>query len=193
MGNRIITLFEAFSDESMVKMLLPKKKKSSYEILVNKISSDKKIPVNKINDVLYKIAWHETGKTLDPLQKQQGGGPGRGLYQYEPASLKTAINRIYNFFKKTGGTTPKWVDTIKSHYDASRLSPQQQSFIALVDLVERSNFNLTRATSGDKELVDEWGKGWQTKNDPQKKKKFLAELPLFYQAKSANKVKYLER
>jgi hypothetical protein len=175
-----------------IKPLFPvKPTKTAYDKLVDIVAKEKKLDKEKINDVLYKIAWHETGKTLDPKQKQKGG-PGLGLYQYEPASLKTAIARISNYWKKKNMIPPKWLDVVKTTWDATKLSPKQQSYVALIDMLERKNFNFAKATKGDKELVEEWGKGWQTKNDPKKKKKFLSELPLYYQAKSLKKVNYLE-
>lgn len=170
---------------------LKKTFKSAYDALIDIVANEKNIEKEKINDVLYKIAWHETGKTLDPKQKQKGG-PGLGLYQYEPVSLKTAIARIENFWRKKNMIPPKWLDVVKNSWDITKLSPKQQSYVALIDMLERKNFNFVRATKGDKELVEEWGKGWQTKNDPKKKRKFLSELPLYYQAKSLKKINYLE-
>jgi hypothetical protein len=165
---------------------------TAYDILANEIAKEKGITRDQVNGVLYKIAWHETGKTLDPKQKQLGGGPGRGLYQYEPPSIKTALSRMDNYLRKKGKTAPKWIAFFKKNLDVTKLSPKRQSYLALIDMLERSNFNFKKAATTDKELAEQWGKGWQTGNSSKKKKKFLSELPLFYQHKSANKVKYLE-
>jgi hypothetical protein len=170
--------------------LLPIKYKTAYDNLAISIAKEKKIDKKKIDEVLNKIAFHETGKTLDPKQKQVGG-PGRGLYQYEIESLKTAVNRVFNFCKKRGERIPAWIEGIKKDWDITKLTSKQQSYIALIDMLERKNFDLMKAIQSDKELVEQWGKGWQTKNDPQKKKKFLSEIPLYYQAKKLNKIKYL--
>jgi hypothetical protein len=171
--------------------LLPIKNKTAYDNLAISIAKEKKIDKKKIDEVLTKIAFHETGKTLDPKQKQIGG-PGRGLYQYEIESLKTAINRVFNFCKKRGEKIPAWIEEVKKDWDITKLTSKQQSYIALIDMLERKNFNLIKATQSDEELVEQWGKGWQTKNDPKKKEKFLLEIPLYNQAKNQNKINYLD-
>lgn len=165
---------------------------TAYDKLADEVAKEKGITREQVNEVLYKIAWHETGKTLDPKQKQLGGGPGRGLYQYEPPSIKTALSRIDNRVKRKGRTPPKWIEIFKKDLDITKLTPKRQSYIALSDMLERPNFDFKKAATTDKDLAEQWGKGWQTGNSPQKKKKFLSELPLFYQAKAANKIKYLE-
>jgi len=164
---------------------------TAYDNLAISIAKEKKIDKKKIDEVLAKIAFHETGKTLDPKQKQVGG-PGRGLYQYEIESLKTAINRVFNFCKKRGEKIPAWIEEVKKDWDITKLTPKQQSYIALIDMLERKNFDLIKATQSDEELVEQWGKGWQTKNDPKKKEKFLLEMPFYYQAKNLNEINYLD-
>lgn len=55
------------------------------------------------------IAYHEAGKDMLPTQKQSGGGPGRGLFQYElrdwvgadgkrsSGAGRVAMNRLYKY------------------------------------------------------------------------------------------------
>lgn len=180
--NKFIKLFEDFKGEP----------KLSYSTLVRLVSQEKGIPVVDINKLLYKIAWHETGGTLSPKQTQLGGGPGRGLYQYEPDSLKVALNRVDNYLSRKRLPKPDWISVLKGKYDATILSAKQQSFIALIDLLERSNFDIIRATKSDKNLAEEWGRGWNTKNDPAMIKKFLEDITKgFYREYIQKSIDYL--
>ena len=58
-----------------------------------------------VNSVIYHISQHESKG--DPIAQQDGGGPGRGMFQYEEGSKKggnTAINNTMNFLKKYSPT-----------------------------------------------------------------------------------------
>ena len=60
------------------------------------------------------IAYHEAGKAMNPAQKQWGGGPGRGLFQYELLPSKKhpkasgagrkAMTSLYNYLGGNYGT-----------------------------------------------------------------------------------------
>mgnify|MGYP003151453495 CR=1 FL=1 len=55
------------------------------------------------------IAYHESRR--DPLAKQIGGGPGRGLYQFEKGAKEggeTAMNRLLRWFSKNQIDAPQW-------------------------------------------------------------------------------------
>ena len=43
---------------------------------------------------------------MNPKLEQYGGGPGRGLMQFEPDSMKTALNRAKRIF---GNNPPSWI------------------------------------------------------------------------------------
>jgi hypothetical protein len=56
-----------------------------------------------------RIAYHESRR--DPKCKQLGGGPGRGLYQFERGANEggeTAMNRLLRWFKVNQIDAPDW-------------------------------------------------------------------------------------
>ena len=67
---------------------------------------EKGTPSDIYDKVLKPIAYHESDKTMNPKLEQYGGGPGRGLMQFEPDSMKTALNRAKRIF---GNNPPSWI------------------------------------------------------------------------------------
>jgi hypothetical protein len=147
----------------------PVKKKSTYESLVEKVSLERGINPKAIRSVIDKIAYHESDLTMNPKIKQYGGGPGRGLFQFEPDSLKTTYKRANNYFTKRGEKSPFKVE---KNYNAAKLPADEQKALALVDMLQRPNFNINNAIQSDEALTKEWGRGWQTTSDPVKMKNF---------------------
>ena len=92
---------------------------------------------------------------------QIGGGPGRGIFQFETGEGKgmhTALNRIKRMYteKKHLGqdTYPSWIDDSanpnhENYLDATKLSPSQQRELLIADLYmkEGSDKNLKKAFS----------------------------------------------
>lgn len=138
----------------------------------------------QLEELMMKMSYHETGFTMSPTQYQSNdkNKPGKGLFQYEADSLKTAFTRVQEQSKRWGEELPEWFEEYKDVRDATLLPGEIQKSIAVYDLLQRPNFTITNALKGDKELVEEWGKGWQTKSDPEKMNKFETEdLPLYYE------------
>ena len=53
--------------------------------------------------LMNKISYHESARTQDPTLKQYGGGPGRGLFQFEAgknAGAITAARRTRQYLEK---------------------------------------------------------------------------------------------
>lgn len=179
----------AFHYPSIADGISRKKEISNYDKTLESVMINKGYNPNTLKEVLRKISWHETGGTLDPKILQKGASEkigGKGLYQYEPESLKTAINRAKNYFKSTGEDTPKWLTDVNTT-DATTLDAETQSSLALLDMVQRPGFNIKQALESDEGLIESWGKGWQTENDPVKKNKFKKDLDGYY--KEFNKPK----
>lgn len=96
---------------------------------------------NTILNAMTKIAFHETGGTLNPSQVQNNpkkNQEGMGLFQYERGEgqgANTAINRTKNYFKGTGRDVPSWLENFdgKNLYDVSQLTPSQQYILFLGD------------------------------------------------------------
>lgn len=92
---------------------------------------------------------------------QIGGGPGRGIFQFETGEGKgmhTALNRIKRMYteKKHLGqdTYPSWIDDAsnpnhENYLDATKLSPSQQRELLIADLYMKkgSDKNLKKAFS----------------------------------------------
>jgi uncharacterized protein (DUF433 family) len=79
------------------------------------------------------IGYHESAHTMDPGQLQKGGGPGRGIFQFEAPSLVTAQNRYKRIADRLKLKTDPEILKAKS---AIELSPEQQYSLFLINLSE---------------------------------------------------------
>ena len=89
--------------------------KSSYDDVMDKVLKHTTLNQGNIEAIMNRIAWHESAKSMSPSQKQKGGGPGRGIFQYELSTIdketgkikqgagRTAMNRLYSVL---GGKLP---------------------------------------------------------------------------------------
>lgn len=77
---------------------------------------------------------HETGGTFDPKQKQVGGGPGRGLFQFGADSAKTAAKRLKTYFKNKKLPVPDFLDNVD---DATGLSPKEQELLFAGQMMDK--------------------------------------------------------
>ena len=120
-------------------------------------------------DAFSAIAFHEAGPAMRPDQRQVGGGPGRGLYQYEmernPESgvggsggANTAVRRTSTFLEKIGQPIPSWLkDLQKQDADFSKLTKEQQQLLLIGDhLLGRGDFG--QVLQGSEALTDWWTK-----------------------------------
>ena len=159
---------------------------SEYEDVLGVIKEYRGYKPSDVNEVLNKIAWHESALSMDPTKKQElndgSFGKGRGLYQFEPDALTTAINSTKNLYTNAGKEIPDWVKSIDTK-DASILPASQQSALAAASMIQRENFIFDKALKSDEGLTEAWGKGWQTKNDPKKKELFKKHLESYYTKK----------
>ena len=112
-----------------------------YTTTLDLISTYKGYNPSAMKEVLNKIAWHETGMTLNPKQLQGNDPtkPGKGLYQFEKDSLATAIQSAKNFYKSTGEPVPDWINNLNTT-DATTLSASQQSSLAALSIVQKKSF-----------------------------------------------------
>ena len=146
---------------------VPINQASNYEAVRDRISKERGISPKALDNMLNKIGYHESARTMDPKLKQYGGGPGRGIFQFEGDSLKTTYKRAKNFFKNGNSPFKESKD-----YDASTHSVDDQKALALIDLNARPNFNIDKAIESNEALTEQWGKGWQTTSDPDKMRNF---------------------
>ena len=101
------------------------------------------------------IGYHESGHTMDPLQMQNSGGPGRGIFQFEAPSLITAQNRYQRISDRLNLKPDPKILSAKS---ALELSPEQQYSLFLINLAE-SSAKLKDYADNKLPLVDLWLQG----------------------------------
>ena len=99
---------------------------------------------NFLEEIMDKIAYHESRR--DPQCKQYGGGPGRGLYQFEVGANQggeTAMNRLLRWFHYNEIDAPTWTRiSTKTGVDASELpkSAQDMMFLGNVRYHPKASF-----------------------------------------------------
>ena len=111
-------------------------------------------------DILVPMAYHESAHTMDPLIKQGGGGPGRGLLQFEGERAKVAVQRAKNLFKKMGEDAPGWLDKVGKNGDVTVLSAEEQMALATYDLLEHPKADIGKVTRGKQDIVEFWADYW---------------------------------
>ena len=86
-----------------------------------------------LEEIMDRIAYHESKR--DPLCKQLGGGPGRGLYQFEMGPNEggeTAMNRLLRWFKASQIDAPDWTHiSTDTGVDASEIPKNGQDMMFL--------------------------------------------------------------
>ena len=163
--------------------------KSDLELMMESVIKTEGGKPEDYHNIMNTIAYHESkylkttddGKKeyvyLDPQAKQQGGGPGRGLFMFEigeNAGGKTAVNRTINRFKRDKIPIPKWLEDASKEksIDASKFTADQQKVLFLGYHSEHPKADLSQVISGKQTLTDFWGLYHQTQNDPKKKELF---------------------
>tara|TARA_R110000823_G_C15815251_1_gene488686 strand:+ start:31 stop:936 length:906 start_codon:yes stop_codon:yes gene_type:complete len=116
-----------------------------------------------IEHLIKPMAYHESERSMDPQKKQNKGGPGRGLMQFEhpmkytnskgielQGGFGTAVNRARRYFNKTlDKPVPQWLSNIKKSDDATVLTGPQQMALALYNFRElppkKHSYNIQKA------------------------------------------------
>lgn len=111
--------------------------------------------------LMNKIAHHESKG--DSTIKQIGGGPGRGLFQFEEgefAGAKTAANRTIQYYNQLKKPLPKWLKETQGNksIDASKLTPEQQHVLFLGNMRKHPKANFTNVWKGNETVEDFWVK-----------------------------------
>jgi len=114
------------------------------------------------------IGYHESAGTMDPGQLQHGGGPGRGIFQFENDSLETAQNRYKIVANKLKLKPDPEILKAKS---ATELSPRQQYVLFLINL-SQSRAVLKDYAEGRLSLEDLWLQGHKNVEVPGNRKSF---------------------
>ena len=85
---------------------------------------------DSLENIMDRIAYHESKG--DPKCHQYGGGPGRGLFQFEEGVKEggeTAMNRLLRWFAKNSRLAPQWTNIPLNGVDASKLEPKAQKML----------------------------------------------------------------
>ena len=129
-------------------------------------------PEDVLNKVLLPIAWHESAGTMDPTIAQRGGGPARGIMQFEPASFQTAVTRAEQWLANNNEPQPQWLTDVSSALaDAggdkgkiqeliTTLPAQTQLSLATYDLLQHPNANISKVISGEQTITEFWAEYW---------------------------------
>tara|TARA_R100000655_G_scaffold23135_3_gene46726 strand:- start:6869 stop:7369 length:501 start_codon:yes stop_codon:yes gene_type:complete len=103
-----------------------------YSFMLGNMCIRYKQTVDDMEDIMDRIAFHESHG--DPKCHQYGGGPGRGLFQFETGVKEggeTAMNRLLRWFAKNNIKAPKWTNIPLDGVDASVLEPKAQKMLFL--------------------------------------------------------------
>jgi hypothetical protein len=114
---------------------------SGYQQMLQQMQSQYGQSPEQMEDIMNRISYHETGpqSRMDPSTIQGGGGPGRGLFQFETGEKQggaTAMGymRQYHNRHNPGQEMPSWMDyDPRQGVDASKLSPEQQKMMFMAN------------------------------------------------------------
>lgn len=102
----------------------PKNKKKKF---LDALFEEKGLDRDKMQMLANSIAYHES--KLDPKVSQKGGGPGRGLFQFEMGKnngAHIAAKRYKRLANQYGVEPNEEIINLSGDYDISNLSPQAQ-------------------------------------------------------------------
>ena len=128
--------------------------KDLYNYVLKHISNRYDQSEDNIEDIMNRIAWHESRGVVDC--KQIGGGPGRGLFQFElgvKQGGETAMNRLLRWFGKHEIESPSWANEGINGVDASQLSKEAQCMMFLGNVRYHPKASLKGLSS---ENLPEW-------------------------------------
>lgn len=131
------------------------------EKIINYLIKEKGGTKEQYLDLLKKIGYHESAHTMDPTIKQIGGGPGRGIYQFEEgqnAGGITAARRTKQYLDSVGASIPKWLKEATSNdsLDATKLSAEQQGILFLGNMRKHPKADLGKVVNGEESIEDFW-------------------------------------
>lgn len=143
-----------------------KKGIGTFENVLQEVIKDKGGDKNKFLQLLNEIKYHESAGTMDPQIQQYGGGPGRGLYQFEGLGgsnrILSSANRTRRYLNEKGYDVPDFIMNIinAGTGDASQLTEEQQDMLALGDLRMKGGLDLGDYVNGNLSIEDVWVDHW---------------------------------
>ena len=149
---------------------------NELDSLITQLIKEKGGTKEQYTQLLDSISHHESAGTNDPTIRQQGGGPGRGVYQFEEgknAGGITAAKRSKQYYDSLGVDAPKWlVNSAKGEsLDATTLSKQQQDILFLGNMRMHPKANLAKVMDGSQDVATFWADNhWAGKATDRKKR-----------------------
>ena len=105
-----------------------------YNQMITNMASRYSQTPDFLEQIMDRIAYHESKR--DPDCKQIGGGPGRGLFQFEigpEQGAETAMNRLLRWFSHNQAEAPEWTHiSTKFGVDASEVPALGQNMMFLL-------------------------------------------------------------
>jgi hypothetical protein len=138
---------------------------SSYEKMAKYLLSTRGGSREQMEQLMYDIASVESGATYDPSIKQIGGGPGRGIFQYEGPGgsnrAKDAIGRALQYYNSSKTEDmPEWLSNYIQEsngvYDFSKLTTPQQKALFLADYSQANHIKFGDYMKGLISTEDMW-------------------------------------
>ena len=88
---------------------------------------------------------------------QIGGGPGRGGYQFDPASAATAYQRLKNIATENNFSVPVLTEDQLKNMD--QMSPELQDLLFTAHFMNDENSKVSTVISDKSQWADQWAKG----------------------------------
>jgi|21_taG_2_1085346.scaffolds.fasta_scaffold00523_15 hypothetical protein len=176
-----------------------------YNNLLNKAASSAGLKPEEIEYAMDVIINHESAGTFDPYIEQTGGGPGRGLFQYEimggdgSGAGRTAMNYLHRvlggqagygsgrdpvnfptwmkefFPKETQSGTPTEFRQPVGEVDVTKLNVIQQKILFLGDKIGDGSISKL----GDKSLASWWSDHHHKGNELVRKVSFIKDQTMY--------------
>jgi hypothetical protein len=157
------------------------------EEMLQLLSKEKGGTSKQYNQLMDYISFHETGpaQRMSGDAKQKGGGPGRGLFQFEVGDGmggNIAVNRTHAYLTRNKKDIPVWLDKMwdsKKSADVSSLSAEQQKMLFLGYHREHPSSNFSKVWSGEQSTKDFWLKNHWAGSGSSDKETIQAKSDLF--------------
>jgi hypothetical protein len=111
---------------------------SNYNQMMSMMQEEYNQTPEQMEDIMGRIGYHESAGTSDPTLHQYGGGPGRGLFQFETGAGEggeTAMRRLHRYFNESKQDIPDWAQIGERFgVDASKLTPEQQKMMFMANI-----------------------------------------------------------
>jgi len=108
---------------------------SDYASMVENMGSRYNQSPEQMEDIMGRVGYHESKGRADV--SQYGGGPGRGLFQFETGAGQggeTAMRRLHRYFGDSGQNIPDWAQIGEEGVDAAQLTPEQQKMMFMANV-----------------------------------------------------------